>query len=57
MQMLRRIELAKKLGVHPRTVDHWRKTGILPQPVMLGSIPVWSVAAIEEWLRQQEARP
>ena len=55
--MLTRNDLAKKFGVTVVTIDRWRKGGILPSPVLLGSRTVrWrevDINLFDNWLLDQ----
>jgi len=45
LQMIRKRELAKRLGVNPWTIDRWRKLGLIPEPIRLSDqVLVWRVA-------------
>jgi predicted DNA-binding transcriptional regulator AlpA len=56
LQCVRKRELAKMLSVDPWTIDHWRRKGIIPEPIVLSDqVLVWRLADIEKWLREKEA--
>jgi DNA-binding transcriptional MerR regulator len=39
--------LAELLDVNPSTIWKWRKRGILPPPIRIGSIDIWTEAQLE----------
>ncbi len=43
-------ELARELGVSPRSIWQWRDSGRLPKPVRLGKLVRWIADDIERWL-------
>ena len=43
-------DVAKRMGVSPRTIRRWRGAGALPPCVHLGSVVRWRPADIEAWL-------
>jgi predicted DNA-binding transcriptional regulator AlpA len=50
--------LARLLRVDPWTVDHWRKRGIIPPPLVLSpQVVAWRRTDIMLWLAQREATP
>ena len=49
-------EVAKCLGVHPRTLLRAAQRGDLPKPVRIGRLIRWSARAIDEWLQNVESR-
>jgi|SoimicmetaTmtLAA_FD_contig_31_11187876_length_370_multi_3_in_0_out_0_1 hypothetical protein len=49
-------QFAKKLGRTVRTVQRWRKQGIGPPFVLLGSIPYYPVEGQRDWLRNGGTR-
>ena len=58
LQLIRKRELAKLLGVNAWTIDHWRKRGLIPPPVVLSpQILGWRRADIELWLAQRQQQP
>ena len=46
---------AEVLGVHPWTLYRWAREGRIPA-IKLGRSVRFRVAALEEWMRQQEER-
>jgi predicted DNA-binding transcriptional regulator AlpA len=51
---LRLDEIAGACGISRRTLDRLRSAGKFPAPSrIVGKIPLWSVDAIEDWLRDQ----
>ncbi len=46
-------EVAKLLGVSPRSVWEWANNGKFPQPIALGRLRRWRLADVENWLAQQ----
>lgn len=56
MQLIRKRELAKLLGVNPWTLDNWRRRGSIPKPIILsGQVVAWRRLEIERWLAEREA--
>ncbi|HEX4999892.1 MAG TPA: helix-turn-helix domain-containing protein [Terriglobia bacterium] len=54
--LLRKGELAKRLGVNIRTIDRWRKRGDMPTEVRLSPKVVgFRLADIEQWLADRQA--
>jgi predicted DNA-binding transcriptional regulator AlpA len=51
---LRREELARQLGVSPRTIDRWQSLREGPPRVHIGHTILYEVKAVREWLRSQE---
>jgi len=55
---LRRNQVAERYGgVNPRTIDRWAadpKMGF-PQPIRIGSTPLWDEAELEKWERSHAA--
>jgi predicted site-specific integrase-resolvase len=43
----RREMVANRYGVVVRTVDRWSRTGIIPAPVYVGRLPLWSNDALD----------
>jgi predicted DNA-binding transcriptional regulator AlpA len=54
--MIRKIPLAKKLGISEFTLLRWVRKGHFPPPIKLTSVSlVWRVADVEQWIREREA--
>jgi predicted DNA-binding transcriptional regulator AlpA len=51
---LRREELARELGVSPRTVDRWQALRDGPPRLHVGRTILYSVDSVREWLRSRE---
>jgi hypothetical protein len=49
----RQYQLAQRYRVSLRTIDRWKRNGILPPPDLLLPHPRWSEATIEENERTQ----
>ena len=51
MQIYRRIDLEKKLGISRSTIYAWLKAGTFPPPIKLGQRAIgWRASDIEAWL-------
>jgi predicted DNA-binding transcriptional regulator AlpA len=45
------------LGVNPWTIDNWRKSGKIPQPIRLSSkIIGWRASTVRQWLNDREGQ-
>ncbi|MFZ2080451.1 MAG: hypothetical protein WAV38_28145 [Xanthobacteraceae bacterium] len=55
MTPIRKIPLAKKLDVTPRTVTDRAKSGALPPPFYLNGIPYWDWDEIEALFQKRMA--
>jgi len=53
---LNRVELAELLGVHPRTLDQYRRMSGFPKPLLPGGRPIWSRAEVERWANAEGRR-
>ncbi|WP_108682071.1 AlpA family transcriptional regulator [Methyloceanibacter sp. wino2] len=54
--MIRKKDLAKRLGVNPWTLDNWRRRGLMPPPIKITeNMLFWRVSDIDAWLREKEA--
>jgi predicted DNA-binding transcriptional regulator AlpA len=51
---LRREELAKQLGISPRTIDRWQALREGPPRVHVGRTILYSIHSVSEWLRSRE---
>src|SRR6267154_2535289 len=51
---LRREELARQLGVCPRTVDRWQALRKGPPRVSVGRTILYNIESVREWLRSRE---
>lgn len=47
-------ELARQLGVKPRTTKSWRNQRKGPPPTYLSGKPLYRKAAVMQWLRARE---
>lgn len=54
---LTRDDLAKQMGVHPRTLERWHRERQGPPCVMIGRFRLYRVAAVREWLESREQGP
>jgi predicted DNA-binding transcriptional regulator AlpA len=52
--LLRRAELAKQLGLSPRTIDRWQALCEGPPRVTVGRTILYSVESVRAWLRSRE---
>jgi predicted site-specific integrase-resolvase len=43
----RREMVANRYGVVVRTVDRWSRSGVIPAPVYVGRLPLWSNDALD----------
>lgn len=51
MQIYRRIDLEKRLGISRSTIYAWLKAGTFPPPIKLGQRAIgWRASDIEAWL-------
>lgn len=46
-------DLAARLRVHEKTVRGWRRDGLMPPAIDLGSVLRWREDTIESWLRER----
>jgi predicted DNA-binding transcriptional regulator AlpA len=51
---LRRDELARQLGLSPRTIDRWEALREGPPRVHVGRTILYNVESVREWLRSRE---
>ena len=51
---LRREELARQLGLSPRTIDRWESLRIGPPRVSIGRTILYKAESVLEWLNSQE---
>ena len=57
LQLIRKRALAKLLNVNPWTLDNWRRSGRIPEPITLSEhVIVWRRADIERWLHDRETQ-
>lgn len=56
---LRHDELAKQLGLSPRTIDRWEALRIGPPRVSIGRTILYNAESVREWLlsRERQALP
>jgi predicted site-specific integrase-resolvase len=46
-RMLRATHLATRYDVDPRTINRWRKTGVIPEPdLIINKMPYWAEETI-----------
>ena len=46
-RMLRATHLATRYDVDPRTINRWRKTGVIPEPdLVINKMPYWAEETI-----------
>jgi predicted DNA-binding transcriptional regulator AlpA len=58
LQLIRKRDLAKLLGINTWTVDEWRRRGRLPEPLVLSpQVVAWRRTDIDGWLRKCESKP
>jgi excisionase family DNA binding protein len=57
MKLLRRFEVADKLGVSDRTVDNMIRDGRLPGPFKRKGVVLWDEAEIEAAIRAWRDEP
>ncbi len=48
---------ARREGVHPQTIRAWVKRGSFPAPHFIGERCYWFLDELEQWEREQMARP
>ena len=53
---LRREELARQLGLSPRTIDRWQALREGPPRVHVGRTILYNVESVREWLRSREQK-
>lgn len=54
-RLLRRREVADRLGICVRTLERWERLGLFPARVKLGpNTTGWTEADFEEWLRTRD---
>lgn len=51
---LRRDELAKQLGVSPRTIDRWHTCRSGPPRITIGRTVLYSLESVKQWLCSNE---
>jgi predicted DNA-binding transcriptional regulator AlpA len=49
--LLRLKDLPSYVGLAERTIRKMRSQGLFPEPLWVGSTPVWSYAGLEAWVR------
>jgi predicted site-specific integrase-resolvase len=47
-QFYRKAQVARRYGVHERTIDRWATDGRLPPPHLRGRIPLWREDELEK---------
>jgi predicted DNA-binding transcriptional regulator AlpA len=52
--LLRREDLAKQLGVSPRTIDRWHALRQGPPRVCIGRTILYRIDAVRQWLQKRE---
>lgn len=56
MQILKRSEVVKLVGLSPTTIWRMYKNGSFPAPIQLSSRRVgWDLDAVEEWVNRRRA--
>jgi predicted DNA-binding transcriptional regulator AlpA len=55
VNLIRKIPLAEKLGVTPRTVADRVRNGSLPPPIYIASIPYWNLDELDAFVQQKMA--
>lgn len=46
-------DVADRLGVSPRTLSRWSKTGTFPQPIRIGRNTYYPPRTVEDYLNQK----
>jgi predicted DNA-binding transcriptional regulator AlpA len=56
LDLIRKRELARRLGVSPWTVDRWRRNDPdFPQPLWVSAcMPAWRIVEVEQWLTSRQ---
>lgn len=54
-EFIRKPELARLLGVSPRTIDRWHAKRIGPPRVKIGKQVLYRHESVREWLMAQES--
>jgi excisionase family DNA binding protein len=54
-RLLSKKELARLLGVSPRSVDRLVAAGQLPRPIKVGALSRWRRDDVEQWIASQAA--
>ncbi len=53
VELIRLSEAARILNCHPRTLQRWRRIGLGPLPILIGSRFMYDAADVQEWLDAQ----
>ncbi len=57
LRLIDRKELARLLGIAPKTVTHRKALGTIPEPIhQPGSHPRWPLEEIRQWLAARDHR-
>jgi hypothetical protein len=56
-KILKEAEVAKMLGVKTGTLQNWRSRGQGPQYTLIGDLPRYTEAGIENYLRKRTVTP
>lgn len=51
MQVISRLDIAKKFGKSPETIDSWERQGFLPPAVKMGSKKYYILEEVEELIK------
>jgi ribosomal protein S18 acetylase RimI-like enzyme/predicted DNA-binding transcriptional regulator AlpA len=58
LQLIRKRELARLLGINPWTLDGWRKRGLIPPPIVLSpQVVAWRRSVIATLLDERTLQP
>ena len=47
-------DLARRLGVDPKTIRRWRRDRVLPEALVVGGVVRWRPVVIDGWIRDRE---
>jgi predicted DNA-binding transcriptional regulator AlpA len=56
-QFLRKSQVARRYGVHERTVDRMALDNRIPRPIHKGKFPIWDETLLEEYERRAIVNP
>ena len=51
---LKKRQVAERYQCTKRTIERWTEEGRLPQPIYIGSAPLWDLEELEEWERSEQ---